>query len=146
MSAVRGQPGERDRGQSEVTGVVLLTAVVVVVVSVVGAVVLMEWQTMTESEPRANVHTDLTATTLTVKHMGGDTLAAAEVVVIVETSSGTERRPLTAFDGTREAFEPGSSWVLTLREENDPLAGVATVLLVHEPSGTILHREKRDIS
>ena len=134
------------RGQSEVVGVVLLTAVVVVAVSVGGALVLMEWQAETTQDPRVNVHTDLTATTLTVQHMGGETLATPDIVVLVETSEGTDRRTLVEFDGPGERFEPGTSWRLSLRDGDDPFTGVVEVFVIHEPSNTILHDEKHDLT
>lgn len=100
------------RGQSEVIGVVFLTGVIIILVGFVGLNVLSTLDTTTTS-PTVNVDVEITATTVTLTHHGGDSLAAAETdVILADGSSNTV--PLSDFtelqgDGD-DRFEAGETW------------------------------------
>ena len=133
----------RPRGQSEVVGVVLLTAVVLVLVTLVGAAVLFQWESETEDDPRVAVESELTETTLTVRHQGGDRLPAASVRVALRGNASADVALADFSDGAGDRFEPGSTW------RHDAFAGdiesVVIVLVIHDPSNTVLHEETHEV-
>lgn len=127
----------RSRAQSEVIGIVLLTAVIVVLVSVAGAIVLSE-RFEEDDDPLVSVESNATVDRVRIDHTGGDSLAAADVEVVVRDGNDTRRITLSDFDttpGTR--FEAGSEWETSVTL--DP--GEVTLIVVHTPSETVLHEE-----
>ena len=128
---------ERSRAQSEVIGIVLLTAVIVVLVSVAGAIVLSE-RFEEDDDPLVSVESNATVDRVRIDHTGGDSLAAADVEVVVRDGNATRRITLSDFDATPGSrFEAGSEWETSVTL--DP--GQVTLFVVHTPSETVLHEE-----
>lgn len=93
------------RGQTEGIGIVLLTAVLVIVIGTFGVFYLESIGD--ESGARVALDVEVSPTTLTVTHTGGESLATDEVVVVVRHENGTTARyPLTT--GTLEGSSPGT--------------------------------------
>ena len=127
----------RSRAQSEVVGIVLLTAVIVVLVSVAGAIVLSE-RFEEDDDPLVSVGSNATVDRVRIAHTGGDSLAADDVEVVVRDGNGTTRIALSAFEATPGSrFEAGSEWETSVTL--DP--GQVTLFVVHTPSETVLHEE-----
>jgi PKD repeat protein len=127
----------RTRAQSETVGVVLLTGVVLLVAVGVGGVVVSNVVSQAEDAPSVNVEGQATTQYVTIDHAGGDGLATADVAVVLD-GARRERYSLGSFtqrvgdDGSR--FEPGDTW----RRANDVDGGRIRILVVHEPSNTVL--------
>ena len=134
------------RAQSEVIGIVLLTAVVVILVTVTGAVVLSD--RVNEGETRAVIEiepeTTLDGTTLTLAHSGGEAVESDEVRVIV--SGGVDGEFfLNAESGPdEELFEAGDSWEF---DELDPVEGeILDVIVQYESEETLLEESAHEVS
>ena len=128
------------RGQSETVGVVLLAAIALVLVAAIGLFVFSDLGGSEEDELLlTDLDSDLTNSNVTITHAAGDTLDPEEVNVIIE--NNTRTLELSNFSGAEEEFSAGE----TVRfEEPDPenyWAGEYRVIVVHEPSNTILHDE-----
>jgi len=127
----------RSRAQSEVVGVILLTAVVVVLVGVAGGIFLSN-AFDDDDEPLISVESTLTADRVTLAHNGGDTVDADDVEVVLRRADSTDRITLSAFDNTSgEQFEPGSDWDTSV----SLTAGTVQLFVVHTPSNTVVHEE-----
>ena len=87
---LRGQ----GRGVSPVIGVILMVAITVVLAAVIGAYVLDFGQTVSDGTPPASlaVAANANENNVTLDHVGGDALDAAELRIVVEktNASGTE--------------------------------------------------------
>lgn len=131
------------RGQSEVVGVILLTAVVLVLVTLVGAGILFQWQSETDDDPRVDVESELDATTLTLRHQGGDRLPAASVRVALRGNASADVSLANFTHRPGDRFEPGSTW----RHDRftADLGGVVTVLVIHDPSNTVLYERTHEV-
>ncbi|MFB6201279.1 MAG: type IV pilin [Halorhabdus sp.] len=130
-----------DRAQSEVTGTVLLLAVVVIIVVIAGVFILSTIDT--QDEPVANLEVTIDDSNVTLSHHGGRTLATDEVTVILR--SGTEtRQALTTFVEQQgngdDVFEPGER-LTRVHNATDSVR----VLVVHDPSNTILSDREYDV-
>lgn len=141
--------GTHSRSQSEVIGVVLLTAVVVLVVTVAGAIVLTNFQSDADDQgPRINVDSSLSNTSLTIRHQGGHTVPADEFNVLLEgersyqisldffNKSTGSNQDATIAD---ESFSPGTKWSYTF---NETLSGSYDLRIVHPDSGRIVHENR----
>lgn len=131
-----------NRAQSETVGTVLLLAMVVIGVSVVGYVVLGTIEP--DDSPTVDVKSTVTDSTLTLTHWSGDRLPGDELTVVVR-HGGTEDRYDFATDGSFGAdatFDPGDEWRL---DGAVPYAvgDRVEVLLIHDPSNTVLFRGRR---
>lgn len=142
---IGGSKTRLSRAQSEVIGIVLLVAVIVVLLTVVGAIVIGEWQSEADDEtPRIAVDSDLEATELVIRHQGGDSLPAEDVQVLLEGDTN-QAFALAGFDDTAgDRFEPGSVWRQQFDE--DPLDGVIDVFVVHRSTGTVLHEATHEVT
>ncbi|CCQ34620.1 chitinase protein [Halorhabdus tiamatea SARL4B] len=123
--------------QSEVTGVVLLTAVVVILSVIVGGAILTNIDT--QDEPVANLEATVDATNVTISHQGGTQLSTDEVTVYFR-SGNTERHSLSTIEELQGNFDPGE----TVRHTHNA-TGVVTVFVVHEPSNTLLYDRDFDV-
>ncbi|WEL21859.1 LamG-like jellyroll fold domain-containing protein [Halorhabdus sp. BNX81] len=130
-----------DRSQSEVTGVVLMTAVVVILSVAVGGVILTNIDT--QDEPVVNLEASVDASNVTIRHLGGTQLPVDEVTVYVR-SGGRENHSLRTFqdrqEDSTENFDPGER---VTRAHN--ATDVATVFIVHDPSNTVLYDRTFDV-
>jgi flagellin-like protein len=141
-----------DRCQSEVVGVVLLTAIVVILVSTAGFFLLTQF-TDEDEQPRVNVGSEVTNGTggngtIVLNHQGGDDLDPQAIRVVLQGSDAGEfvlGQNFTERSGNNVSFSRGDSWELADGTLEAPLAGRFTLLVVHEPSGTALHREPYDV-
>ena len=123
------------RAQSEVIGVILLTAVIVILVVLVGSVILGSLDT--QDEPATNLRAEVDATQFTLGHHGGSTLARGDVTVILR-DGNTRRRTLDEFgDGV---FAPGEKINFS-----HGAAETLRVLVIHDPSNTVLYDQAFDV-
>ena len=131
------------RAQSETVGVILLTAVVVVLATMAGAVVIAK--TPAERTPAVNIQVSATSQFVTVEHAGGDTLATSDVDIIVE---GDSRQrvgldSLTEIQGSDSArFAPGDIW----RGSNPVEGEQVRVTAIHVPTNRVLDAQTVDVT
>ncbi|MFO7833658.1 MAG: type IV pilin, partial [Halohasta sp.] len=123
-----------ERAQSESVGVILLTAVITLTVTGAGAVVLSEWQADIEEGPMADIESEATPIDVTLDHRGGDTLSPNETtirLVGVEENMSLEN-PLAPGTSSNKTFD-------------DPiLNGRFELLVIHDPTETVVHSETYD--
>ena len=133
------KPTDRDvllttRGQSEVTGTVLLLAVIVILSSLVGVVILGSIDT--QDNPTANLAVSINATTVTIDHHGGSRLPHNAVTAVFR-DGRTERHSLQTFRERQgngdDTFAPGE----TLTRVHNATDAIR-VLVVDEPTNTVL--------
>lgn len=133
----------RNRSQSEVIGVVVLTGVVVSLTVLVGILIIPDVVSNT-SEPLIDLDAEATSNQVTVTHAGGDAVDTDDVLIVLRASS-TEQHQLSSFtqdrgsDSTR--FEAGDEWTRSHNTADERME----VLLVHEPSNAVLDRETIDV-
>ncbi|NLV05415.1 type IV pilin [Haloarcula rubripromontorii] len=127
---------DSSRGQSETVGIVLLTAVIVVMVSVLGAGVLSSGPQPT-AEPLVDLDIDITNTTVLITHNGGDTIDGRAFDVSIRNETASQRYE-SAVTGP---FEPTD----TVRLSHS-YTGTVTVLAVAVDSNTVLGRESRTVA
>lgn len=139
--------GASRRAQSEVVGVVLLTAVVVVLVSVVGAGVIANFSSQAEAGERSvDAGINITADNVTITHRGGDPLADSAVEVIVRNGSAERRYDLSTdtIDRTGDddgRFDPGERGVFA-----HSLTGTVSVLVVDTERNAVIGRGEARVS
>lgn len=119
------------RGQSETVGIVLLTAVIVVMVSMLGAGVLSSGPQSAE-KLLVDLDIDIATDTVSVTHSGGDTVDGGSLDVIIRNETASQRYE-SAVTGP---FEPTD----TVRLSHS-YTGAVTVLVVGVDSSTVLGRE-----
>ncbi|MEF8815085.1 MAG: type IV pilin [Halovenus sp.] len=135
----------RSRAQSEVVGVVLLTAVVVVLVIGAGGLFLSSLDSDTDREPLADLESEVNATVVTLAHQGGDEFDAGDVEVVLRGADGefTERLDAGTFlrgaDDTR--FVPGDRWRSTTHNQS----GDVQLFVVDRATNTILHEATHEV-
>ncbi|MFB6108045.1 MAG: type IV pilin [Haloplanus sp.] len=130
------------RGQSESLGSLLLVAIVVLLMSTVGYYYL--GSIGGQDGPTANIDGTVTASTVTFSHGGGDAIPGDELTVVLR-YDGTEQRDdfeTAGHYGDDDVFEPGEQWRLDGAPPYDAGDRVE-VLLVHDPSGTVLFHGER---
>ncbi|MCO8265349.1 type IV pilin [Haloferax sp. AB510] len=139
------------RAQSETVGMILLLGLVVVVVTVGGVAALAAVDDYRDDAPLVELDVTVDGSNLTLAHRAGDTLRAGDVAVVTRSEDTTTRYSLgTDGDINRRAttsesqFGPGDSWRPTAPvgfDGSDPYL----VLVVHEPSNTVIHRAERTL-
>lgn len=130
---------EGERAASETVGAVLMVAIVVVSVSAL-SVGLVAMRTTGPTAPQVSLHAAVSPEYVAVTNTGGASLDASALRVVVRKQDGTQ----VAFtldpanvSGTDDQFDPGE----TFRRTHGLALSVgdrATVLVVHEPSATVL--------
>jgi PKD repeat protein len=131
------------RSQSEVIGVVLLIGVVTTLVFLVGGATLTTFLSEGDT-PHVDIDAEATTQNVTIAHAEGDSLVRDDIELILEGDT-SERYQLSEFtqlrgnDTTR--FEPGDEWSREHGINTDRM----TVLLIHQPTNTILDRETVDV-
>ncbi|WP_424006554.1 type IV pilin [Haloferax denitrificans] len=139
------------RAQSETVGMVLLLGLVVVVVTVGGVAALAAVDDYRDDAPLVELDVTVDGSNLTLTHRAGDSLRAGDVAVVTRSEDTTTRYSLGA-DGdinrrattSESQFGPGDSWRPTTPvgfDGTDPYL----VLVVHEPSNTVIHRAERTL-
>lgn len=128
------------RAQSETVGVLMLTAVIVLLVGTVGILIVSNVMSAADEDPLVDVEGNATAQYVTIHHAGGESRATADVVVILEGDSRNTTR-LSSWDDVRgndpDRFEPGDSWRLSKPVSGDRLE----ITVVDEAANVILDSE-----
>ncbi len=134
----------RWRGQSQTVGVVLLAAITLVLVAAIGLFVFSDTGGGEEAELLlTDLESELNAGNITISHAAGDTLNPEEVNVIVE--GNTRTIPMDEFSGVGDEFSAGQTARYQLNNPSEFWIGEFRVIVVHEPSDTILHEEKKAV-
>lgn len=138
---VRDRVGGRWRAQSEVLGVALLTAIVVILIATTALFLFTDFASE-EAEERllASVESDMTSENITIQHSGGDNFDAEDISVIVQGDT-SYNLTLDEFDEQGDdSFAPGSVWRHGPGEDtNLSNRGEMRLLVIDEDSNTILH-------
>lgn len=133
----RERTRDGDRAQSESIGVILLTAVVVITVSLTGMVYLSTIDANAE-QPMFSVEGELSPPNVSVTHAGGDPVPGDELRLVLRVDA---TRVHTAAYG--ETFAPGETWSLNVSNHATVRSGsVIGVSLYHAPSGSQLYSEE----
>lgn len=97
-----------ERGQSAVIGVLLLTGIMVILVTVVGTASVTNFvATSTDDSPTFNCRIAYADGNVTVAHAGGDAVPTASLEAVVRNDSGQARRTFDADGGVGERFTTG---------------------------------------
>jgi len=131
------------RGQSETVGVVLLTAVIVILTVTAGAFILSDFRSQAEDDPNASIESTITAESLEIRHRGGDAFDTGRIAIIVTDAAGERTYRLgedfTETGGNTGSFEPGDRWRRDLLAADELLAGEVRLLVVDQESNTIIY-------
>lgn len=130
------------RAQSEAVATVLLLAPVVLLVSAVGYVVL---RTIGPGDtPTVEVAATVTDSDVTLTHRSGDEIPGDDLTVVLRYGGSEERYDFAADGsyGADDVFEPDEKWHLDEPIPYTPGDRV-DVLLLHEPSNTVLFRGRK---
>jgi len=127
-----------NRSQSEVIGVILLTAVVVILVAVVGVFLLSSVQSDTDPEPRVSFITETNGSDILLKHNGGKAFDSESIEVILRNRTEIRTRlsndwSTTSADTTK--FEPGDVW----RYDSGFPDGPVRILIFDQEIDTMLY-------
>lgn len=126
------------RGQSEVVGMVLLLAIVVVMTMLIAWAILSAADT--DDRPVVNLDVSVETNTVLLEHHGGDPLPADEVTVILRHDS-VARHPLGNFTGLVDSrLDPGE----VARHSHNATA-VLRVQVIHVPSNVVLFDQAYDV-
>lgn len=123
------------RGQSETVGVVLLTAVIVILVSVLGAGILSSGA-QSDEKPLIDLDIDITTTTISVTHDGGDTVDGTSLDITIRNETVSQRYG-SAVTGP---FRPTDTVT-----QSHSYTGTVTVLVAATDSNSVLGRESRTL-
>jgi len=140
----REQLDSKLRGQSEVLGVALLTAVVVILVATVALFLFTDFASDANDEQLlATVESDVTSENITIEHQGGDSFEPENVSVILQGDT-TYETTLSAFSDPADdnsSFSPGDTWT----DSGLTLAGEFRLLVIDTKSNTILHDQTHEV-
>jgi len=126
-----------DRSQSQIVGVILITAVVVISVSTTGAFYLST-QTEETDEPLFTVDGEFSRPNITLTHTSGESVPAGELRLVVRINGSQVVDP--TFE---ERFAPGETWSVNVSEHATVSAGsVVGVTLYHLPSQSKRYTEE----
>jgi flagellin-like protein len=124
-----------NRGQSEVLGSILLVAIVVLFLALLGAAVLAPIAS-SDAGPVVDVGVSVTPGAVNLDHDGGDTVAADDVVVVIDGPEGSSRTDLAA-GLAGPTFEPGDTAVLGGQSFNP--GDEVRVRVIHVRSNQLLY-------
>ena len=140
----REQLDSKLRGQSEVLGVALLTAVVVILFATVALFLFTDFASEANDEQLlATVESDVTSENITIEHQGGDSFDPENVTVELRGDT-TYETTLSDFSNPAEdnsSFAPGDAW----SDEGLTLAGEFRLLVIDQQSNTILHDQTHEV-
>lgn len=135
-------PGD-ERAATPVVSTLLLVAISVIVVALVGNAIVTGVTPDRDPAALADYDVQVTNDTVTISHLGGESLPLADLRVYVRNAtSTTSYDPTTGnlSDADDARFDPGETWArthpLTVGDDGDLEA-----LLVHLPSQTIVARQ-----
>ncbi len=129
------------RAQSHTVGVILLTAVIIILVGLVSLFLLSNVDST--PDPVADIEVDVTSSTVILTHGGGDPLPTHDVRVTFG-RDGTADAPLTSFSelqGDSDGEFEGSE----RRQTAHNASAVISVTVVHTPTNTVLAQEFLDV-
>lgn len=132
-TTIRLGRSERERGQSEVVGTILMVGIIVIVISGGAVAVLTEVQS--DTGPVADIQASVTGGTLTLAHHGGDELATARVLVVVETAQSRERIAFaegTVRGSSPDTFGPANKWTTQVSVSPGERVRIVVVYLAQE--------------
>lgn len=150
-SSRRTRLGSRttDRAQSEVVGVLLLTAVIAILVGLFGAFYLDSVNDDRGDGPLLDLAVDGTDTQLQITHAGGESVPLDELSVVLQRESRTERIAFDSADvrSDRDEDDP-DRFEPTERFLPDHAFGEAPiqVRVIHDPSNTVLKDAHIDLA
>lgn len=134
-----------DRAQSHTVGVILLTAVIVILMGVFGAFYLgVTTDRVNNYGPLVDADVNATADQVTVVHVGGDAIAFDDLDIVVRVGGANERFPVDAVNVSGDGddrFDPTERFV----RDHGLGSGEMEILVVHTPSNTILLHEHLDV-
>lgn len=133
-----------ERGVAPVVGIILLVAVVVIVVTVVGTSILERVNDESDEKPIFETDIDVTERWVNITHRGGDSVPLADLSVIVRNDTGwVTYTPTVAnlSDTSNDRFEPAETWSHT-HPIDAGTDGYIEVVLVHEPSDTVITKHR----
>lgn len=136
----RGRLAAATRAQSESIGVILLTAVIVLLVGGFGMVYL---GTIDGSGQGPLVDAEINATDewLSITHGGGESVPYADLEVVIRSDGQSERHALNEWsEANDDTFGPSDR----IRGEHARGSGQLTVLLVHTASNTVVEEAYLD--
>lgn len=130
---------DNTRAQSEVIGVTLLTGVVVVVALLVGGVIVAQ-TTADDAGPTVDLLAGATDTDVLLTHNGGDSVPVTELRVVLEQDDSTTVFTPTAADvtGPDARLDPSER----IQRSHGFGAGDLEILVVHDPSSTVLLEDR----
>jgi|GEM_PF-4596188 len=129
-----------DRGASEVLSAILMVAVVVIAVSLVGALILNGITNDVPDTPVAGFDATITDTNTTITHLGGDSSPLTNLRLVLRTQTTREDYALTTAnlsDTSNNRFDPGERWTRT-HTLSAQSGGYLEAQLVHDPSNEVL--------
>lgn len=136
---------DRGRAQSETVGVILLTAVVVILATVIGAFLISNFDRNNEKSPIVDIESDIHGGDLLIEHRGGESYETGDISVVLRGDFEEKRWRLNDNDfeherGTNpEQFSPGDRW---RNEDVSDLMGEVELLVIDERGGVVLHTRK----
>jgi hypothetical protein len=132
-----------NRGQTAVIGNLLLVAVGLVLVTVVAVVGIGIAEDVDTEAPAVDIQTLVEESDVFVRHGSGDVLESTDIEVVLKPPGANYRVPLENFRSLSAGqFRSGDSGRLA----HGVASGEITVLVVHEPSNTIIDRTKRRLT
>jgi len=120
-------------------------ALVVVLAAAVGVFVFADSSDSDDDAVLATLDSDVTVSTLTVSHSGGDTLDPENVRVVLEGNTTIHDSSLAAFSdpaSSNETVDAGDTWQQTLTR----FISEAQLRVIHEPTNTILHEQTHSVT
>lgn len=132
-----------ERAQTETVGIVLVTALVILLTSTMGFVVVESMMEADSRAPFGDYRFDATETGISVTNAGGESIPLSELALVVVSSGDSENVSFTEGSLTDGGtiFQPGVTW----RYGGESVSYNHTVeldlLVVHRPSGTVVDQE-----
>ncbi len=131
------------RGQNAVVGNLLLIAIGLVLVTVLAVVGIGIAEDIQSDAPSVDIQTLIEDSDVSVRHGSGDVLQTHDIEVVLKPPGADYRVPLENFRETAgDRFQSGD----TARLAHGVTSGEVTVLVVHEPSNTVIDRASRRLT
>lgn len=102
---------DRNRGQSEVVGTILLVGIVTLAISGVGSVIIFNFYGQGSNQgPSIECSIEYTDDDVTITHLGGESADVDSLTAILRNESSESRTPLNPSDGGGDSqFDAGDS-------------------------------------
>jgi PKD repeat protein len=130
------------RSQSQVIGSVLLISLVVVTAGIIGYATLDLTEPTSQPSADLNVDIDPGSDSITVDHQGGETLVSEDLTVVVGDENGDQTRvDASTLTGSADGNLSAGQSVTDTEAVGNLDGELATVSVVHEPSGTVVEQQ-----